>query len=275
MPPIIEQARKHGSTILGDRLEADLLLCHCLGKSRSHLLAWPEQTLSTHQWQHYQDCLGQRQSGKPLAYITGVREFWSMEFKVTAATLIPRPETETLVQLCLEKISTSESALIVDLGCGCGAIALAIAKERPYSHVIATDKCAQALQVARLNAKNLNIRNVSFLQSNWLNAFAPKCFDMVVSNPPYIDTSDPHLAQNGLPFEPQTALVADANGLADLATISQQARQHMKPHAWLLMEHGYQQGSDVISLLNSNRYVNVNCVTDLEQRDRVCLAQSN
>lgn len=252
-------------------LEAQILLAHCLQKDRSYLITWPDQSLSDLQWQQYQLLIEQRTQGKPVAYILGYKEFWSLNFKVSEATLIPRPETEHLVELALTKIPVEKQTLIADLGCGCGAVALAIAKERPASHVIATDISKDTIKIAKHNAATLNIANVSFIQTHWLGGFKPNCFDLIVSNPPYIEATDPHLQQGDLPYEPIGALASGHNGLQDIQTIIHQSPDHLKANAWLMLEHGYNQGGRVKQLLTQNHFSNVTCITDLSLQDRISL----
>lgn len=251
------------------RLDAELLLSHVLTKPRSHLYAWPEQTLSNEQTQQYKQLLSQRQQGMPIAYLTGEHEFWSLPLQVSAATLIPRPETERLVEQALQHIPLQQPWQIADLGTGSGAIALAIAHERPDCHIIAVDQSNEALQVARNNAAQLGIANILFHHGDWLQGLTT--FDIIISNPPYIRADDPHLQQ--LQFEPQTALVADQNGMAALYNISQQARQHLRPNGWLLLEHGFDQRHAICEYLQQLGYNNIDSFKDLSGNDRITQAQ--
>jgi len=252
------------------RLDAELLLCHILAKPRSHLYTWPEQTLDDIQTQQFEQLLRRRQQGEPIAHLTGEREFWSLTLKVSAATLIPRPETEQLVEQALTLVPMQEAWKIADLGTGSGAIALAIASERPASQITAVDQCSEALQVARNNADRLKINNISFHQGNWLQGLTTD-FDIIVANPPYIRADDPHLQQ--LQYEPQTALVAANNGMADIDHICQQSRLHLKPGGWLLLEHGYEQREAVSACLQQYGYHNIETFKDLSGNDRVTQAQ--
>lgn len=255
------------------RLDAEVLLMHVLTVSRSYFYTNPERVLTTAELAAFNALLTRRQHGEPIAYITGQREFWSLDLLVTPATLIPRPETELLVEQALAKIPLNTALTIADLGTGSGAIALAIAKERPQVHVYAIDKSLAALEVAQLNAKRLNITNVSFVCSDWLLAFPPLGFDMIVSNPPYIAADDSHLTQGDVRFEPITALVAQQNGLAAYQAIIQQAQIALQPNGWILFEHGYNQQSQLTDLLVKADFKEINCTYDLAELPRVTCAQ--
>lgn len=255
------------------RLDADLLLCHILQKPRSYLFTWPEQHINDRQIRQFDKLLARRRNGEPIAHITGEREFWSLLLKVTSDTLIPRPETEQLVEQALSHIPPQKKWKIADLGTGSGAIALAIASERPECEVIAADCSETALLIARSNARRLHIGNIHFHQGNWLNAMANN-FDMIVSNPPYISADDPHLSQDGLSFEPQSALVAGNNGMADIESICRQAHQHLHPGGWLLLEHGYNQRQASSANLIRQGYQNIKCFQDFSGIDRIIQAQS-
>ncbi|MDH5326993.1 MAG: peptide chain release factor N(5)-glutamine methyltransferase [Gammaproteobacteria bacterium] len=275
-PPSIATALNHAVEQLHQtsaRLEAEILLAFCLQQSRTYLRTWPERRLEPQQWQQYQGLIQQRHEGKPIAYIVGRKEFWSMDLQVSEATLIPRPETERLVELALDRIPNDAHYTIADLGCGSGAIGLALAKERSACHIIATDTSAAALRIAQSNAHSLGIKNVSFVQAHWLNPFASRCFDLIVSNPPYIAPDDPHLHSGDLIFEPPTALRSDNLGLQDLSTIIRQGGNHLKPGAWLLLEHGYNQARDVCDCLTQHGFQAIQCERDYSGNDRVCMAQ--
>jgi len=208
-----------------------------------------------------------RRDGEPVAYITGHRGFWTLDLEVTPATLIPRPETELLVELALARMTPK--ANVADLGTGSGAIALAMARECPTASVVATDASIDALAVAERNATKHGIRNVRFAHGDWLAPLAGERFDLIVSNPPYIEADDPHLGQGDLRFEPASALASGADGLDDIRRIVAQARDHLAPGGWLLMEHGWNQGAAVRAVLSAAGYRDVLTVQDLEQRDRV------
>ncbi len=254
-------------------LEAEILLCHCLEKNRAYLRTWPEKPLDAEVLVQYQQLLARRQRGEPIAYITGYKEFWDLRLRVTPDVLIPRPETEHLVELALEKIPNDVAWHIADLGTGSGAIALAIAKERPQCQITATDQSAASLAVAKDNAIHNNIRNVSFRESFWFEALEDECFNVVVANPPYVAENDPHLQQGDLRFEPQSALSSGPQGLDDIKHIIQRAGVHLIDPGWLLLEHGYQQGSAVTELLRNNGFAEVQCHSDYAQLERVSLGR--
>lgn len=252
------------------RIDAEVLLATTLNKNRTFLYAHPEFTLDDKQWRHYQQLLQKRQEGRPIAYLTGKREFWSMHLSVSPATLIPRPETELLIEIALELTGTLQTAKVVDLGTGSGAIALALASERPKWQITALDYSAQALEIAQKNAAELGLSHVAFMQSNWFAALKPQQdFDLIVANPPYIADNDPHLQQGDVRFEPLQALVSGNNGLNDLKKIISQAILYLKPGGLLLVEHGYDQKSAVGSMLNDYGYDHVQCWQDWQGNDRV------
>lgn len=257
------------ATQLGDRLEAEVLLAHVLGKPRSWLIAHADDALDAAPAAAFAALVQRRHAGEPVAYITGRRGFWSLELEVTPATLIPRPETELLVELALERLTLTASSRVADLGTGSGAIALAIARERPRARVVATDASAAALAVARRNAERLGIANIAFTQGDWLAPLADHRFDVILSNPPYIEADDPHLAQGDLRFEPASALASGLDGLDDIRRIVGDARVHLEPNGWLMMEHGWNQGDAVRAVLEAAGYREVFTARDLEQRDRV------
>jgi release factor glutamine methyltransferase len=253
-PASIRQLLEQATSLLPSgtaRLDAEVLLAHALGKARSHLHAWPEKLLSTDQQTRFQQLLRARIQGEPVAHLTGQREFWSLMLNVTPATLIPRPETETLVALALQVIPAGKTALIADLGTGSGAIALAIAHERPRCHVLATDISAAAIETATANAQQLGITNIEFHSGDWCEPLAGRQCDVIVSNPPYIKEADPHLQSGDVRFEPQGALVAGQEGMDDLVRIAHCARQHLIAAGWLMMEHGYDQSDQVTQLLET------------------------
>ncbi len=254
------------------QLDAELLLAAVLGKSRTYLYTWPEQVLSPSERSYFESVLERRVMGEPVAYILGTRDFWTLTLRVNRHVLIPRPETELLVETALALVTTQE-ACIADLGTGSGAIALAIASERPVWKVVATDMSGDALTVASDNASQLNIVNVEFRQGSWCDALPPQLFDLIVSNPPYIDAADAHLTQGDLRFEPHSALVAADDGLADIRTLCSQAPQCLKPGGWLLLEHGWTQGPTVAAILQSSGLEAVRTLKDLNGNDRVSLGR--
>jgi release factor glutamine methyltransferase len=254
---------------LGEPADAEALLLHLLGKPRSWLFAHAEDDLDVAVQTAYAALLARREQGEPVAYITGHRGFWSMDLQVSPATLIPRPETELLVELALARLPGAASCRVADLGTGSGAIALAIASERPRADIVATDTSPEALEVARCNAQNLRLPNVTFMHGDWLAPLAGKFFDLIVSNPPYIENSDPHVQQGDLRFEPATALVSGFDGLDDIRRIAGTAFGHLVDGGWLMFEHGWNQGKAVRSLLERIGYSDVFTAPDLERRDRV------
>ncbi|MFK2929952.1 peptide chain release factor N(5)-glutamine methyltransferase [Dyella agri] len=257
------------SARLGERADAEALLLHVLGRPRSWLFAHADDPLDTDVQTVFEALVARREAGEPVAYLTGRRGFWTLELAVTPATLIPRPETELLVELALERLPQDAAARMADLGTGSGAIALAIASERPHAQVLATDASADALAVARRNAQQLGIGNVRFAQGDWLAPLADGRFALIVSNPPYIEAADPHLAQGDLRFEPAAALASGADGLDDIRRIVAGAPAHLDAGGWLLFEHGWNQGDAVRALLRAAGYAQVFTAQDLEARDRV------
>ncbi len=265
----ISQLQESGSG--SAQLDAAVLLCHVLDKPRSYLLTWPEKMLSEQQISDFSNLLVRRLSGEPVAYIVGEREFWSLSLKVSPSTLIPRPDTEKLVELALDKLTVGNDG-ILDLGTGTGAIALALASEQPNRSVIGVDIRVEAQQLATENAQRLNINNTEFRVSSWFDSIqSTELFCVIVSNPPYIDELDPHLNQGDVRFEPTSALVAANSGLADIELITRQARGFLLPGGWLLLEHGYQQGADVRDLLQNFGYQQVSTEQDYGGNDRVTL----
>lgn len=252
------------------KLEAEILLSLATSKSRSHFFAWPENEPAAAELEVFQSLLKQRLSGLPIAYISGSREFWSREFRVTADTLIPRPETELLVELALQRMPPNQTMEIADLGTGSGIIGITLALERPLAQVTALDFSPAALAVAKQNAEMLGANSVRFVESDWFTALDKSTeFDLIVSNPPYIAADDLHLQQGDVRFEPLTALAAGADGLADIRHIVLAARGHLKPGAWLLFEHGYDQGTAARALLETAGYTAVQTFQDLQGHDRV------
>jgi len=257
------------------QLEAEVLLAHTLECDRSYLRSWPEKALSSEQHTLFQQLINRRCTGEPIAYITGQREFWDMTLQVSPDTLIPRPETEHLVELALEKIPQDAQWNIADLGTGCGAIALAIARERPRCIILATDSSTAALSIAQTNARHLNVRNVAFAESHWFDSISGQSFEMIVSNPPYIHPNDEHLRQGDLRFEPKQALHSTPDGLTDILSISEAARHHLAPPGWLILEHGFDQGSAVKKTLENLGFAQVSTREDLAKNERVSFGKWN
>jgi release factor glutamine methyltransferase len=255
------------------RLEAERLLCWTLGVGRSYLRAWPERELAPAQWSCFERLLQRRANGEPLAYIRGRQEFWSLDLRVTEATLIPRPETELVVELSLKRMNPERALKVADLGTGSGAIALAIASERPQAQVVATDISVAALDIARENRSCLGLDNVIFQLGDWFTPLSGKRFDLIVSNPPYIADGDPHLTQGGLGFEPNVALIAGSSGLEAIRHIAAAAREYLVDEGWLLLEHGYDQGPSLLELLTKLGYQQVADFYDLAGLPRVAVGQ--
>ncbi len=249
--------------------ETEILLCHVLNKSRAYLFAHPEELLTSEQWETLQDLMTRRAQGVPIAYLIGEREFWSLNLKVNEHTLIPRHETERIVELALELIPNQPDLYILELGTGSGAIALALAKERPLWHIIAGDISQEALNIAQENAQSHEIKNVSFYQTNWFSTIPQQQYHALVANPPYIPEHDPHLQQGDLRFEPRNALVSSQEGLADLQCIIKQGHKYLLPDGLLLLEHGYDQKLKVQTILSELQYKNIQCWQDIHGNDRV------
>ena len=257
-----------------DGADAELLLAHALGVSRSWLFAHAHDDLPSERQAAYEALVARRVEGEPVAYLIGRRGFWSLDLAVTPATLIPRPETELLVELALERLPRGRALRVADLGTGSGAIALAIAHERPQAHVVATDASADALAVARANAASNGLARVDFRQGEWCAPLGDERFELIASNPPYIADADPHLAEGDLRFEPRSALAAGVDGLDDIRTIARDATAHLVAGGWLLLEHGLDQGGAVRAILQAAGFVDVATRRDLEDRDRVTLGRT-
>jgi len=267
---------KDAAEVLGSdtaRLDAEVLLASLLKKDRSYLLAWPEKILPQKTREQFYQLVKRRASGEPVAYLTGQREFWSLPLAVSTDTLIPRPETETLVTLALEKIPPDDCLHIADLGTGSGAIALAIAHERPCCRVVATDASAKSLEIAAGNASSLGIENIHFIHGNWCDPLPHEPFDLILSNPPYIEDQDPHLERGDVRFEPRTALASGPEGMDDLDHIVACARQHLRKEGWLMLEHGYRQADRVKKRLSEHGYREISSHSDEAGLDRVCMGR--
>lgn len=256
------------------RRDAEILLGHVTGKSRTYILAFDETILTTEEGAQLEMLLNRRVNGEPVAHLVGMREFWSLPLEVTPATLIPRPDTECLVEQALARLSP-EPCDILDLGTGTGAIALALASERPDCRVTAVDFVADAVALATRNASSLGISNVTIAHSNWFSALEGKTFGMIVSNPPYIDEQDPHLAEGDVRFEPLSALVAADEGLADLAHIIREGRRFLLPGGWMLLEHGWKQGTAVRELYIQAGYDEVETCRDYGGNERLTVGRRN
>lgn len=275
----IKQALETGYAQLANedsgRLETEILLALALKKDRTFLYTWPDHILSAEQNQHFLACIERRRQGQPIAYIMGSREFWGLKFTVTPATLIPRPETERLVEIALQTLNADKTQQVVDLGTGSGAIALALASERSNWHVTATDISEAALDIARQNAKRLNIENVAFVHSQWFQNLDNAKFDLIISNPPYVAKDDPHLRQGDLRFEPIQALSAGVDGLDAIREIITGSAGFLQSGGWLLLEHGFDQGVAVCQLLSDQGFAKVQCFQDYGHRERASIGQWN
>ena len=248
--------------------DAEILLCHCLGKSRSWLYTWPEFDVSGAPLAQYNALLARRSQGEPVAYLTGSREFWSLDIKVAPSTLIPRPETETLIEWAVQ-LPLAEDIAALDLGTGTGAIALALAREKPQWQVTGVDQSEDAVQLARSNAETNHLSRVVFEYSDWYEAVAGSRFSLIVSNPPYVQADDPHLSTGDVRYEPRSALVAEQHGHADLAHIITNAPEYLLAGGWLLLEHGFDQGPEVRQLLQARGFGAVQTRRDLAGQERI------
>lgn len=255
------------------KLDLEVLLQYVLKVSQAYLYAHPHKVLTTQEKTVLDKLLVRRKVGEPMAYITGEKEFFSLPLKVTPDVLVPRPETELLVELALQLLPKTKTATVADLGTGSGAIALALAHHRPHWNIYATDLSSAALLVARENAKQLRLTSINFLQSHWCDALPDKKFDIIVSNPPYIDAADGHLKNGELAFEPRAALVAAQEGLADFCIITRQAGKFLHKGGWLLLEHGCQQAERVANYLREQGFSDISTQLDLAGLARVTLAK--
>ena len=249
-------------------LDAELRLAHVLCKPRSYLRTWPERELTGEQLGQFEALLGRRREGEPVAYLLGSQGFWSLELQVSADTLIPRPDTECLVELALE-LGPAGPARVLDLGTGSGAIALALAAERGHWQVTGVDRMPGAVALAEDNRRQLKLENAQFLDSDWFCAVAGQYFDLIVSNPPYIADDDPHLQQGDVRFEPASALVSGTDGLDDIRHITSAAPAYLQAEGWLLLEHGWQQADAVRQLLEQRGFTEVQSWRDLGCHQRV------
>jgi len=254
------------------RLDAELLLAAALGKSRSYLHTWPEKIVSSESALIFADYLQRRRTGEPVAYILGQQGFWKLDLEVAPHTLIPRPDTELLVETALQLLPATP-ANVLDLGTGSGAIALALASERAAWQVTAVDRVLEAVALAERNRQRLALDNVTVLNSHWFSALADHRFDLIISNPPYIAAGDVHLAEGDVRFEPESALVAGPDGLDDIRELVAAAPQHLNPGAWLLLEHGYDQGAPVRDLRQGAGFTQVQSRKDLGAHERITLGR--
>ncbi len=254
-------------------LDAEILLCRVLDKERSHLRAWPDKCLQAEHASTFWTLVEERQQGKPIAYILSSREFWSREFYVTPDVLIPRPDTELLIELSLKLLPEDQPASLIDLGTGSGIIAITLAAERPQAKVSAADISLAALAIAKHNALRHQLSGIRFYHSNWFDQVPAGTFDLIISNPPYISENDSHLQQGDIRFEPQSALVATQQGLSDIQIIAGQARSRLKNQGHLLIEHGYNQQQQVQAIFTELGYDQVQTYQDLSGQPRVTYGQ--
>lgn len=272
---LIESASQQLSTISDSpRLDAEILLAHSLGKARSYLLTWPENIPQKAQLQQFQQLLQQRLQGHPIAHLTGEREFWSLPLQVSPDTLIPRPDTELMVEQVLTHYPPQPPIQLLDLGTGSGAIALALAHERPSWQISASDQSEAALRVAQRNAKRLGI-SVEFIHSDWFSALQGRRFDVIASNPPYIPQSDPHLSQGDVRFEPLSALASGDDGLDAIRHICATAPGFLKPGGQLFIEHGYDQKTEVNDIFHKNHFHSIQQHHDLSGNPRLTSGKIN
>lgn len=253
------------------RLDAEVLLACVLEKNRSYLRAWNDKPLDTLTISQFELLISKRFEGVPIAYLTGSREFWSRDFFVTSDVLIPRPDTEILIEHCLAQIPENSSFNILDLGTGSGIIAITLAAERPHAKIIAVDASSSALEIAKKNAHFHKCTNIEFILSDWFCAVPKIKFDLIVSNPPYIPADDSHLTQGDVRFEPKSALISDENGLHDIRLITEQAKNYLMPNGQLVFEHGYNQAQDVQNIFQMFSFVNIQTHRDLAGQPRITI----
>lgn len=275
MTTVAAALREAAASLPGEsaRAEAEILIGEALGRDRAWLFAHAEYTLAPEERDRFLALLQRRRDGVPIAHILGRRGFWSLDLLVSADTLVPRPETELLVELALERMPRELPARMLDLGTGTGAIALAIASERQHARVTGVDASAAALDVARKNAARNALTHVRLMRSDWYSALVGERFDLIASNPPYIADDDPHLRQGDLRFEPRSALASGADGLDAIRIIVRETPMHLERGGWLLIEHGWDQGEAVRALFAAAGFAGVETIRDLEQRERVTLGQ--
>lgn len=270
----IEQALQHGQSLLltsseSATLDAQVLLSHVLQCNSAHLFAWPEKNLTVQQYAQYEKLIQRRHKGLPVAHLTGYREFWSLNFKVDNSTLIPRPETETLVEFILHNYSDKKHLKLLDMGTGSGIIAISLAKEKPDWEIFASDISHAALNIAKSNCKQHQTNNLTFIHSNWFEMITQSNFDIIVSNPPYIASNDPHLSQGDLRFEPQNALASGEAGMNDIEHLCLHAKPRLAKNGCLIVEHGYNQQLLVAKCFAKNGYTGVENKKDLSGHNRM------
>lgn len=275
----IQQALQHARQILSAHaapeagestdIDAQVLLCHVLQCNSAYLMTWPEKDLDENQAASFSQLIAQRKQGFPVAYLTGQREFWSLCFSVDNSTLIPRPETETLVEFILQKFADRKNLKLLDLGTGTGAIAIAIASEKPGWNIFASDVSEQALALAEKNSAQHKTANTRFIHSDWFSNIDEQHFNIIVSNPPYIAENDPHLQGGDVRFEPKSALTAGETGMDDIEHLCAQAKNHLQKNGWLIVEHGYNQAQRVANCFTENTYAQIEQRNDLSGHTRM------
>ncbi len=249
------------------KLDAQLLICHACNIEQTKIITYPEQTLNEQQLELFTSALNRRKNGEPLAYITGRKEFWSLEFTVSEHVLIPRPETELLIELTLNEVSNTKAPRILDLGTGSGAISISVAKEREDAKIVATDISSQALEIAKKNAEKHNAE-ITFIKSSWYENLAEEIFDAIICNPPYIAKDDPDLDKHVYQHEPGKALISDKNGLKDLELVIAGAKEYLSSTGYLAVEHGFQQAKKVQQLFDQHGFISIQTHKDLAGLDR-------
>ena len=270
----IKQAIQHGRETLNyqsdnPQQEASLLLAYTIDRPKEYLIAHSEDALSDAAFEWYQNYLSRRLEGEPIAYIQQEKEFWSLPLKVTPGVLIPRPDTETLVEAALEIIPKNDCSNILDLGTGSGCIALALAKERPNAHIVACDNSELCIDTTNFNAASLNINNITVIASHWFNSVEFNQFDLIISNPPYIAYDDDNIDFSVEKYEPESALFSDNHGLSDLFHIIKHAPDYLSSNGTLIIEHGFKQANDVRLQFEKYHYNNIQTSQDLQQHERV------
>mgnify|MGYP003645663801 CR=1 FL=1 len=269
----IQEAIQYGQALLSGKVdnaqhEAYMLLAHTIDKRKEFLIAHSDEQLSDSSFKHYQKYLLRRADGEPAAYILQQKEFWSLPLKVSPSVLIPRPETELMVEIALELLTDTDQANILDLGTGCGCIALALASEKPHAHITACDNSSACIDIARTNAQSLSISNVTFITSNWFEAVETNNFDIIISNPPYISSHDADVEYDVQKYEPSCALFSSNNGLDDIFHIIEHAQNYLSPGGTLLIEHGYKQADAIRTHFSQHNYSSIRTSLDMQHHER-------